>query len=133
MSNIYRSTVVSHTKSIFARHGILKLVISDNGPQFISSEYKNFPRKLDFIHDTSSPRYPESNGKAKRHIQTVKKTLKKTLTQEDDLYLALLNLRSSPGVDGSLSPAFILMGRQPRTLLSSVKISDALCKPSIQI
>ena len=77
LSNTHSSTVVSHTKSIFARHGISKLVISDNGSQFISSEYKDFSRKWDFIHDTSSPRYPKRNGKAERHIQMVKKTLRK--------------------------------------------------------
>ena len=89
MSNTYSSTAVSYTKSIFARHGIPKLVISGNGPQFISSEYKDFSRKWDFTHDTSSPRYPKSNGKVERHIQTVKKTLKTALMQEDGPYLAL--------------------------------------------
>ena len=128
MSNTHSPTVVSHTKSIFARHGIPMLVISGNGPQLISSEYEDFSRKWDFIHDTCSPRYPKSNGKAEHHIQTVKKTLKKSLTKGDDPYLALMNLKSFSGADGSPAPAFTLIGPQLRKLLRSVKISDALCK-----
>jgi hypothetical protein len=38
--NTHSSTIVNHTKSIFARHGIPYSVISDNGPQYISSNYK---------------------------------------------------------------------------------------------
>ena len=32
-------TVINHLKSIFARHGIPKEVISDNGPEFSSREF----------------------------------------------------------------------------------------------
>lgn len=32
LSNTHSSTIISHTKSIFARHGIPKVIVSDNGP-----------------------------------------------------------------------------------------------------
>ena len=67
------STVVLHTKRLFSRYGIPKLVISDNGPEFIGNAYQKFSEKWDFIHITSSPRYPESNGQVERVIQIVKK------------------------------------------------------------
>ena len=34
--------VIRHTKSIFSRHGIPEVVISDNGPQFSSEAYATF-------------------------------------------------------------------------------------------
>ena len=71
-------TVVKHTKSCFAKFGIPKTVFSDNGPQFISNEYKLFSKQWDFVHDTSSPEFTQSNGFVERMIQTLKKSLGKT-------------------------------------------------------
>ncbi|CAB4031587.1 Retrotransposable element Tf2 type 1, partial [Paramuricea clavata] len=59
LPNTLASTVVQQTKSIFARFGIPKTVVSDNGPQYSSHQYKTFAREWGFQHDTSSPRYPK--------------------------------------------------------------------------
>ena len=56
------STVIQHIKSIFARHGIPEIVISDNGPQYSSEEFHQFSTIWGFVHKTSSPTYPQSNG-----------------------------------------------------------------------
>ena len=77
--NTLASTVIQHTKSIFARFGIPKIVISDNGPQYSSCEYKKFAKEWGFHHDASSPKYPKSNGLVERTVQTVKRTIKKAL------------------------------------------------------
>ena len=58
------STVIKHAKSIFTRHGIPRVVISDNGPQYSSKEFQEFAKKWEFQHITSSPYHPEANGKA---------------------------------------------------------------------
>ena len=47
---------------MFSRHGISQMVRSDNGPQFISTEFKKFEKEWGFQHITSSPHYPQSNG-----------------------------------------------------------------------
>ena len=42
-----RSITVSNSiKSMFARHGILENVISDNGRQYTSDEFKEFSRNI---------------------------------------------------------------------------------------
>ena len=48
-------------------------VISDNGPQFISRDFKEFIRISGMTHVRTSPYYPQSNGKKERWYQTVKK------------------------------------------------------------
>ena len=40
--------VITHTKSIFARHGIPEVVISDNGPQYDSEAYATFAKDYQF-------------------------------------------------------------------------------------
>ena len=97
--------VMLHLRSIFARHGISETVVSDNGPQ-----YARFAREEGFIHVTSSPCYPQSNGKAERTVQTVKAMLKKSV----DPYGALLAYRTT-SLECGYSPAQLLMGRQLRT------------------
>lgn len=83
--------VVRHTSSIFARHGIPELVISDNGPQYTAASYARFAMQYGFIHHTSSPHYPQGNGEAERAVKTVKGLLKKS----GDHYLALLAYRNT--------------------------------------
>ena len=51
--------VISHTKSIFARHSIPEVVISNNGPQYSSEAYSVFAKEYQFHHVTSSPLYPQ--------------------------------------------------------------------------
>ena len=79
--------IVTHTKSIFAGHGIPEVVVLDNGPQYTSELYAEFAKKYQFQHVTSSPNYPQSNGKAERAVKTMKSMLKKC----DDPYTHVLS------------------------------------------
>ena len=54
LSNASSDTIIAHAKSIFARHGIPKVVFSDNRPQYSSYEFKKFSKSWDFMHKTSS-------------------------------------------------------------------------------
>ena len=48
-------------------------VISDNGPQFIAKDFKEFIRISGMSHVRTSPYYPQSNGKIERWHQSLKK------------------------------------------------------------
>jgi transposase InsO family protein len=47
-------------------------VISDNGPQFIAKDFKEFIRLTGMTHVRTSPYYPQSNGKIERWHKTLK-------------------------------------------------------------
>jgi len=49
-------------------------IISDNGPQFISKDFKEFIRISGMTHVKTSPYYPQSNGKLERYHKTIKST-----------------------------------------------------------
>jgi putative transposase len=48
-------------------------VISDNGPQFVARDFKEFIRLSGMDHVRTSPFYPQSNGKEERWHQTLKR------------------------------------------------------------
>ena len=79
------STVIRHLKKVFARHGIPEQLLTDNGPQYSSRQFKNFADNWGFVHNTSSPLYPRSNGLAERTVQTVKNILKKAKEDGKDV------------------------------------------------
>ena len=81
LSHTRSTDIITHLKSIFARHGIPEVMMSDNGPQFSGQAFALFAAAYGFRHVTSSPRFPQSNGEAERAVQTVKNLLKKA----DDL------------------------------------------------
>ena len=47
-------------------------IISDNGPQFIARDFKEFIRISGMTHVRTSPYYPQSNGKIERWHQSLK-------------------------------------------------------------
>ncbi|XP_055915739.1 uncharacterized protein K02A2.6-like [Eupeodes corollae] len=106
--------LILELKSILARHGIPKIVVSDNGPPFSSTEFNHFCKSWNIEHVTSSPYTPRSNGLAERSIQTIKRLLKKTLESNSDPYIALLNYRATPNFT-TYSPAELLMNRKLKT------------------
>jgi putative transposase len=47
-------------------------IISDNGPQFLAKDFKEFIRIAGMTHVRTSPYYPQSNGKLERWHQSLK-------------------------------------------------------------
>lgn len=109
--------IIKLCKSQFARYGIPDTLVTDNGPQFSSESFKQFSRCYGFQHCTSSPHYPQSNGRAEKAVQTVKSLMRKADEDNKDIYLAILELRNTPINDQLGSPAQRLMGRRTKTLL----------------
>ena len=115
MSQMTSSAVVFKMKNNFAQHGIPETVISDNGTQFTSAEFKKFEANWNFNHVTSSPHYPQANGEAERAVKTAKDILK-----QEDIFLALLTYRSTPIPALGASPAELAFGRKLRTTLPAL-------------
>jgi putative transposase len=55
-----------------AHPGVTPRVITDNGPQFIAKDFKEFIRICGMTHVKTSPYYPQSNGKIERWHKSLK-------------------------------------------------------------
>jgi putative transposase len=55
-------------------------IISDNGPQFIARDFKEFIRISGMTHVRTSPFYPQSNGKIERWHKSLKRECIRPLT-----------------------------------------------------
>ena len=77
LKKVNSANVIQATKEAFTRHGIPIQVVSDNGSQYKSHDYRKFSKNWQFLHKTSSPKYPRSNGLAESSVKIVKRMLKK--------------------------------------------------------
>jgi transposase InsO family protein len=69
---VQRAREAVATKEGAAAPGVTPRIISDNGPQFIAKDFKEFIRICGMTHVRTSPYYPQSNGKLERWHRSVK-------------------------------------------------------------
>jgi transposase InsO family protein len=78
MEEIDVQTIVQRAREKFP--GVTPRLISDNGPQFIAKDFKEFIRITGMTHVRTSPYYPQSNGKIERYFKTIKGDCIRVLT-----------------------------------------------------
>lgn len=122
MSSITSAVTIDKLQNIFATHGLPRTIVTDNGASFTSSEFQRFCRSNGIQHLTSSPYHPSTNGLAERAVQTFKQGLKRMEggTLQSKLSRYLFRYRITPHTTTGLSPAELLMGRRPRSMLDLV-------------
>ena len=95
-------------------------IISDNGPQFMARDFKEFIRISGMTHVRTSPYYPQSNGKIERWHKSLKAECIRPgtpLTPEDarrliQQYVDHYNTVRLHSAIGFVTPADMLAGRQ---------------------
>ncbi len=95
-------------------------IISDNGPQFIAKDFKEFIRISGMTHVRTSPYYPQSNGKLERWHKSLKSECIRPgvpLTPEDarrliQRYVEHYNTVRLHSAIGFVTPADLLAGRR---------------------
>ena len=112
MSSTTAPAIVNTMKNVYARWGIPDLVISDNGGQFDSTAFTDFAESYGFCHETSSPKFQQSNGEVESAVQ-----IAKSILRQPDPQLALMTYRSTPVAATGHSPSELMMGCRIRTTL----------------
>lgn len=94
-------------------------IISDNGSQFISGDFRKFLREVGLAHVRTSVRYPQSNGKIERFHRTLKEEClsRKSLIDLVDArqqiaeYIQIYNTKRLHSALNYLTPEDYLLGR----------------------
>lgn len=128
LPDLSADTTIKRCKAQFARHGLPDRVISDNGPQFSSYQFKRFAAEWEFEHITSSPHYPKANGKAEAAVKIAKNLCKKAHREGEDAWKAILQWRNTPTEGMNSSPAQRLMSRRLKTALP---VANKLLEPCV--
>ena len=106
------ANVIAALKVLFARWGYPDVIMCDNGTQFTSTEFRKFLKDCDIMLETSSPRYPQSNGGAESAVKQAKKIL-----DQPDQQVALMEYRVTPLTTVGYSPCELLQSRMMKTSL----------------
>ena len=125
-------------RNLFATHSIPKLIASDNGTGFTSSDFQKFCRTNAISQTLIAPFHPSSNGRAEQTVRSAKTTLKKLFDESPSLngdwHLALnrflIQQHVTPHSSDGVSPAELLMGRKLRTVLDAIR-PDRSTRPNI--
>lgn len=117
--------VIEECEKLFARHGLPMHVVTDNGPQFASAEFKEFLTAHGIAHSFSPPYHPATNGAAENFVGTFKDKTEKIMkggeSLENAINIFLFDYRSCPHCTTGKSPAWLLYKRELRTRLDLLR------------
>jgi len=118
MTSTTAEKTVHTLRSLFSRYGIPDQIVTDNGPQFIAEEFKQFCLGNGIKHTLIAPYHPSSNGEAERFVQTFKTAIRKAKRAlQKTLCKFLLHYCSTPHATTGKTPAEIMFGRNIKTRL----------------
>ena len=113
---------------MFCHHGIPISMKTDNGPQFVSQEFKDYMRENGIKHNKSTPYWPQANGEVERQNRTLLKAFRTANSENRDWKKEfpkfLLAYRSTPHSTTGKSPAEMLFNRKIRTKLPELIIDN---------
>ena len=131
------SEIIGYLSQSFSRFGLPRKLVSDNGTQFISNEFKHFLQSLNISHVRSSNYFPSSNGCIERFHGTLKSRLKRLLYDtaidfQSALDKVLFDVRKTPNAMTGQTPFSLFFGRDMRNELSALASDSLLPSPEVQ-
>jgi len=109
-------------------------IISDNGVQFISKEFKKFIKGAEYTHVKTSVNYPQANGKIERYHRTLNEEclrIKSPVSFDEfklyiEDYIKFYNTKRLHSSINYLTPEDYLLGRkQERLAEREIKLKKA--------
>ncbi|KAI4899548.1 hypothetical protein NFI96_026864 [Prochilodus magdalenae] len=128
MDSTTASKTIQVLRSMFSRYGLPEVLVSDNGPQFVSDEFARFLKANGVKHMDSAPFHPATNGLAESFVQTFKHSLKSSRGStplQERLDAFLLHYRNSPHATTKETPTMLFFCLRLCTRLDLLKPSLA--------
>ena len=76
MAQTTATKTIEVLRQLFSSYGLPEQIVSDNGPQFVSEEFRQFMQSNGIRHIRCAPYHPASNGLAERFVRTFKEAMK---------------------------------------------------------
>nr|XP_042913382.1 uncharacterized protein K02A2.6-like [Parasteatoda tepidariorum] len=116
------ATIVA-LRSIFARFGLPRTMVSDNGTSFTSDEFSGFLGKNGITHVRTAPYHPQSNGIAERAVRSMKDAMRKNKSGsfQERLDKFLFYYRLTPNSVTGVAPSVAMFNRPMRSRLDLLK------------
>jgi transposase InsO family protein len=121
VTKINRHSAIKFMRGIFARFGLPRKIITDNGTQFASSDFTEYCEELGVKIGFASVAHPKSNGQAERANALVLKGLKcRTFNKLkksgknwiEELPSVLWSVRTTPNRATGETPFFLVYGAE---------------------
>uniref|UniRef100_A0A5S6R443 RNA-directed DNA polymerase n=1 Tax=Trichuris muris TaxID=70415 RepID=A0A5S6R443_TRIMR len=120
--------VLNFLHEVFSREGYPTEVVTDNGTQFTSYEFKRFLKECGIRHCRTSLYYPQANGEIERFNRVLKDTLQAAtighLSKADTVMQFLMIYRATPHCVTGEMPSLLLHGRTLQTKLHATMMPD---------
>ncbi|CAB3249944.1 unnamed protein product [Arctia plantaginis] len=125
MARTDAQSTITALMSVFGRFGLPSQLVTDNGPPFLSMEFKKYCMNNCIRHVTSAPYRPQANGAAENAVKTVKKAIKRAVHTGENVLQAihkfLFYYRNCEHASTGVSPAVLLTGRRMRMRLDALR------------
>lgn len=131
MSSTNSFNTIAVLRQLFARFGLPDMLVSDNGTQLVSDEFKFFLKMNGIIHKTSTPGHPATNGAAENAVKSFKSAMSKAITnarlKNDKIEMNtfvqryLFDYRISKHCATEESPAKLMYGRELKSRFDLLK------------
>ena len=104
---------------VLTKFGIPKIVVTDNGKQFLSKIFTDLARIYKFEHRTITPYHPQGNGAIERLHRTLANMIAMYVDEKGsdwDEWLSLLMFTYNTSIQATTnqSPYFVMFGREAR-------------------
>lgn len=122
MKTITSQCTIEVLRKIFSALGIPSTMVTDNGPAFVSEEFKKYCSNQGIAHITSPAYHPASNGQAENAVRVFKKVYQKVsldrtnrnLSIDEKIAKILYFNRNSIHTVSKLSPYEAMFGRKAK-------------------
>ena len=127
LKSITADLIIKQMEQVFTMFGYPDTLVSDNGPQFTSTDFEFYLQTHNIKDQLTSPYWSQANGEIERFNNTITKTIKCTLTKgkywKEDFQQFLLMYRTTPHTTTSISPAQMLFHHIPNNGLPTIQPS----------
>ena len=76
--------VISSLEVMLSKHGLPESLTSDNGPQFISAEFKEYMEKQGIRHHRTTAKWPQASGQVERQNLSLLKRIQIAHAEKQD-------------------------------------------------